>query len=127
MGMKFNAKKCHILSIRKKPQFFYSRLDNEILIFHQTSSGTHIIINNIDRKSLFHCRVGFLRSNFRSCPQGCRRRAYLSLIRSTLTSMDLSYATPTNRRDTDTHSNGSSASLPARSVVVGDQGTRLCD
>ena len=90
-GMKFNAKKCYILSIRGKSHHFYS-LDNTIL--QQVSSnpylgitisedlkwGTHI--SNTVKKA--NSTLGFLRRNLRSCPTPCRRTAYISLIRPIL-------------------------------------------
>ena len=70
-------------------------------LLYQTSSGTHIIIYYL-----------------RNCPQDCRRRAYLSLIRSTLTSMDLSYMRPPQPGWTYRLERIQRQS--ARSVVVGD-------
>ena len=86
--MKFNANKCHILSIRNKTQFFYS-LKDEILkhvpnnpyIGVQFSSDLNNI-NNITKRS--SSTLGFLRRNLRNCPQDCRRIAYLSLVTSTI-------------------------------------------
>ncbi|KAK7103646.1 hypothetical protein V1264_018511 [Littorina saxatilis] len=90
-GMRFNAKKCYILSIRNKSSFFYN-LDNHILqkvnsnpylgvtFTDDLSWTTHI--NKIVKKA--NSTLGLLRRNLRSCPQSCRRTAYVSLIRSTL-------------------------------------------
>ena len=90
-GMKFNAKKCYILSIRGKSNHFYS-LDNTILqqvpsnpylgitISEDLKWGTHI--DNTTKKA--NSTLGFLRRNLRSCPPSSRRSAYVSLIRPIL-------------------------------------------
>ena len=89
--MKFNAKKCYILSIKKKSNFFY-QLDNTILqdvpnnpylgiiISNDLSWSTHI--NNVSKKA--SCSLGFLRRNLSHCPFSTRKLAYISLVRSTL-------------------------------------------
>ena len=91
--MKFNAKKCYILSIRGKSKHFYS-LDNTIL--QQVPSNPYlgitisdledykwgIHIDDTTRKANY--TLGFLRRNLRSCPQSSRRSAYVSLIRPKL-------------------------------------------
>ena len=86
-GMKFNAKKCYILSIRGKSKHFYS-VDNTILqqvpsnpylgitISEDLKWGTHI--DNNTKKA--NSTLGFLRRNLRSCPSSSRRSVYVSLI-----------------------------------------------
>ena len=106
-GMEFNAKTCHILSIRNKTEFFY-RLNNEILkhvpnnphLGVQLSSDLkwHTHINNITKRA--SSTLGFLRRNLRNCPQDCRRTAYLSLVRSTLEYGSIIWD-PHNQADTD--------------------------
>jgi hypothetical protein len=90
-GMRFNAQKCYILSIRSKSSYLYS-LDDVILQQVQQSPYLGILLS-ADLKWSSHisntCRkagsmVGFLRRNLRNCPQECRRLAYISLVRSSL-------------------------------------------
>lgn len=81
-GMWFNAKKCYIMSIRKKTSKFYS-LNNHILeevqdnpyLGLQISSdmkwSTHI--NKVARKA--QSTLGFLRRNLRHCTENCRKTA----------------------------------------------------
>jgi hypothetical protein len=90
-GMRFNAKKCYILSINKKSNKFYS-LDNHILqevqdnpylglqISNDLKWSMHI--NNISKKA--NATLGFLRRNLRNVPETCRKTAYISLVRSTM-------------------------------------------
>ena len=87
--MRFDAKKCYILSINGRSQHFYS-LDNEILkqvpsnpylgvlISEDLKWSPHIL--NITKKA--SRTIGFLRRNLRNCPAACRRSAYMSLVRS---------------------------------------------
>ena len=90
-GMRFNAKKCYIMSINSKSLQFYE-LDSHIL--QQVLENTYLDltlskdlkwsshISKISKKA--NCTLGFLKTNLKHCPQGCRMTAYLSLIRSTL-------------------------------------------
>jgi len=90
-GMHFNSKKCYILSIKNKSQYFYS-LDNEIL--QRVASSPYLGIQfSEDLKWQTHISavskkasstLGFLRRNLRNCPQPCKRIAYISLVRSQL-------------------------------------------
>ena len=90
-GMEFSAKRCHILSIGNKTQFFYS-LNNEILkhVPNHPSLGIqflsdlewHTHTNNITKRA--NSTLGFLRRNLKNCPQVCSHTAYLSPVRSTL-------------------------------------------
>ena len=91
-GMRFNAKKCYILSIRNKLNYLFYSLDNSILknvtsnpylgleISQDLKWHTHI--NNITIKA--SRIIGFLQRNLQHCPLECRRTAYLSLVRSKL-------------------------------------------
>ena len=90
-GMRFNAKKCYVMSIRNTSSHLY-QLDNTILQQVSTSPylgitlsedlqwSTHI--QNIDKKS--NSTLGFLPRNLKNCPEECRKLAYISLVRSTL-------------------------------------------
>lgn len=90
-GMRFNAKKCYIMSIRKKTSKFYS-LNNHILeevqdnpyLGLQISSdmkwSTHI--NKVARKA--QSTLGFLRRNLRHCTENCRKTAYIVMVRSVM-------------------------------------------
>ncbi|KAK3097708.1 hypothetical protein FSP39_012355 [Pinctada imbricata] len=87
--MKFNAKKCYILSINKKTSKFY-QLNQHILqevqdnpylglqISNDLKWNTHI--NNVCKKA--SSTLGFIRRNLRNVPQNCRKTAYISLVRS---------------------------------------------
>ena len=90
-GMRFNAKKCYILSIKKKSQKFYT-LNGHIL--EEVSSNPYlglqiaddlrwnIHITNITKKA--SSTLGFLRRNLQHCPIECRKIAYISMVRSIL-------------------------------------------
>ena len=90
-GMRFNAKKCYIMSIRNKTHKFYT-LDGHILeevkdnpyLGLQISSDlkwtTHI--NKITKKA--QSTLGFLRRNLLHCTEDCRKTAYISMVRSLL-------------------------------------------
>ncbi len=90
-GMKFNASKCYILSIRKKSSYFY-QLNNTIL--QEVSQSPYLGITlSKDLKWSIHidkiCKrasstLGILRRNMQHCPLSTRHTAYTSLIRSTL-------------------------------------------
>ena len=89
--MKFNAKKCYLLSTKNRSSHFYT-IDDHILKQVQDSPylgitisddlkwGTHI--RNITKKA--NSTLGFLRRNLRHCPLPCRKNAYLALVRSKL-------------------------------------------
>jgi hypothetical protein len=90
-GMKFNAKKCYIMSMRQKSSYFY-QLDQHIL--EQVKTNPYLGHNiSDDLKWSSHiskitskasCTLGFLRRNLRECPQECKKLAYLGMVRSTL-------------------------------------------
>ena len=90
-GMRFNAKKCYILSINQKSAYF-CQLDGHILhhVPHNPYLGVTLSddmkwnshINKICKKA--NSTLGFLKRNLKHCPQDSRRTAYLSLIRSAL-------------------------------------------
>lgn len=93
-GMRFNARKCEIMTIARAkstlPHFY--NLGGEILsnvenikylgttITNNLTWATHI--ESITRKA--NSTLGFLRRNLRRCPQSLKTRAYLSMVRSTL-------------------------------------------
>ena len=90
-GMRFNAKKCYVMSIRNTSSHLY-QLDNTIL--QQVSTNPYLgitlsedlqwsaHIQNIVKKS--NSTLGFLRRNLKNCPEECRKLAYISLVWSTL-------------------------------------------
>ena len=90
-GMRCNAKKCYIMSINNRSTHFYS-LNNHILkqveekpylgltFTENLKWSSHI--TKITKKA--NSTIGFLRRNLKSCPQDCRKSAYLSLVRSVL-------------------------------------------
>ena len=88
--LKFNAKKCHIVSVWHKSPFFY-QLDKHIVrvatqpylgvkISENLSWSVHV--DKITKKA--NASLGMLRRNLRFCPETCRKTAYTSLIRSLL-------------------------------------------
>ena len=84
-GMKFNTKKCYIMS------YFY-QLDQHIL--EQVKTNPYLGLNiSDDLKRSSHISkitsktssiLGFLRRNLRQCHQECKKLAYLAMVRSTL-------------------------------------------
>ena len=79
-GMKFNAKKCYVMSIRNTSSHFYE-LDNTILqqvisnpylgitLSEDLQWSTHI--QNITKKA--NSTLGFLCRNLKNCPEECRK------------------------------------------------------
>ena len=79
-GMKFNAKKCYVMSIRNTSSHFYE-LDNTILqqvisnpylgitLSEDQQWSTHI--QNITKKA--NSTLGFLCRNLKNCPEECRK------------------------------------------------------
>ena len=90
-GMRFNATKCYILSIKNKSSFHY-QLNNVIL--KQVPNNPYLgILFSEDLKWTDHITkltkkanstLGFLRRNLKYSPTRCKRTAYLSLVRSIL-------------------------------------------
>ncbi len=90
-GMRFNSKKCYILSIKNKTSHYYS-LGKDILkqvpcnpylgvlISEDLKWANHI--NKITKTANY--TMGFLHRNLRQCTRQCRRTAYISLVRSIL-------------------------------------------
>ena len=91
-GMKFNAKKCHILTITNKeqPLIKFYELDGTVLqqvdcamylgiLIHKTLRFSEHIRNTATKCSR---RFSFLRRNLKNCPQDLKKTAYLSLVRS---------------------------------------------
>ena len=90
-GMRFNASKCYILSIESASVYFYN-LCGTILKHVSTNPYLGILFSN-DLKWSHHIEkiskkanstLGFLRRNLYRCPPGCRKNAYISLVRSIL-------------------------------------------
>lgn len=89
--MKFNAKKCYLLSSRNKSSHFYT-IDDHILQQVQNNPYLGITfsedlkwkthIDNICKRA--NSTLGFLRRNLRHCPIACRMNAYIALVRSKL-------------------------------------------
>ena len=90
-GMRFNAKKCYIMSVGKKSDHFYE-LDKHILeevennpylglqISNNLQWSNHI--NNIVKKA--SSTLGFIQRNLKHTPKESKKTAYISLVRSTL-------------------------------------------
>ena len=91
-GMRFNAKKCYILSVSNKGiQKFYQldscilkEVDNNpylgLMFSNDLKWTTHI--NKISNKA--SSTLGFIQRNLKKCPQECKKTAYIALVRSTL-------------------------------------------
>ena len=90
-GMRFNAKKCYVMSTKSNRPFFY-QLGGQILQCVENSPylGIHLASNLKWSTHIAHaCKkagstLGFLRRNLGNWPPECRRLAYLSLVRSSL-------------------------------------------
>ena len=90
-GMRFNAKKCFIMSIRNKSSHFYTLGDH---ILQQVSETPYLGLTlSEDMKWSTHITkktkkanstLGFLRRNLRQCPKPCKHLAYISLVRPIL-------------------------------------------
>jgi len=90
-GMRFNAKKCYLLSIKNSSQNFYS-LDNQVL--KQVQENPYLGVTLSDdlkwgpqvRKTTKKANsvLYFLRRNLKRCPKSCKQLAYVSLVRSVL-------------------------------------------
>ena len=106
-GMRFNAKKCYLMSINQKSAHFY-QLDGHILqqvpdnpylgVTLSDDMKWHSHINKISKKA--NSTLGFLKRNLKHCPQDSRRTAYLSLVRSTLEYSSIVWD-PYLQKDTD--------------------------
>ena len=87
--MRFDAKKCYVMSIRYTSSHLY-QLDSTVLQQVSTSPNLGITssedlqwsthIQNIIKKS--NSTLGFRRRNLKNCPEECRKLAYISLVRS---------------------------------------------
>ena len=89
--MRYNATTCYILSVKKSPIYCH-KLGNSVLEEVENNSYIGLSISN-DLKWTNHiyniCKktsstLEFIRRNLRHSPAKCRRKAYVSLIRSTL-------------------------------------------
>ena len=93
-GMRFNAGKCHVLTVNKGPHrnpFFYE-LDNTVLssVEHEKYLGC-TIHQDMDWSSHVNLTatkasqtLGFIKRNLKGCPEELRRLAYVSLVRSSM-------------------------------------------
>ena len=91
-GMRFNAKKCYILTIANKGKHKFYDLSSHILqnvddnpylgliLSKDLKWSTHI--DNICKKA--SSTLGFIQRNLKKCPKECKKTAYVSLVRSTL-------------------------------------------
>ena len=93
-GMRFNASKCHIMSIHRGKSYlsfmyelcgvFLSTVANEkylgVLISEDLSWDHHITKTAIAANQ----KLGFLKRNLKGCPAELRKMAYLSTVRPTL-------------------------------------------
>jgi hypothetical protein len=88
-GLKFNAKKCYILSIKQKSSKLYSlnghileQVKNnpylELQISEDMKWSTHI--NSAAKKA--SSTLGFLRKNLKYSPKKCKKTAYITLVKS---------------------------------------------
>ncbi len=90
-GMRFNADKCYVLSIKQKISRFYS-LNNTILKEVPSSMYLGVLLSNNLNFSLHISMIcgkassmlGFIRRNLQHVPAHLRRTAYISLVRSKL-------------------------------------------
>ena len=90
-GMKFNAKKCYILSIRNSSQHMY-QIGGEFLKVVKNTPYLGVTISDTlswEEHITKSCKkassvLGFLRRNLRMCPEDTKRIAYLSLVRPIL-------------------------------------------
>ena len=90
-GMRFNAKKCYIMSINNKSSHFYSLCDH---ILQQVNENPYLgitLTENLKWTSQItkttkkaNSTLAFLRRNLRSFPLDCRKSAYTTLVRSLL-------------------------------------------
>ena len=88
--MRFNAKKCYIMSINNKSTHFYQLWPHStagsgkpylgVTISEDWKWSSHI--SKITKKA--NSTLGFLKRNLKHCPLNCSMTAYISLIRSTL-------------------------------------------
>ena len=81
-GMRFNASKCYILSIKEKWNFHYTV--KSTILKHVTNNPYSGILFSQDLEWGDHIAKIFLKRNLRNCPSGCKRNAYLSLVHSVL-------------------------------------------
>ena len=91
-GMRFNAKKCYILSIADKGRHKFYELNSTILknvdnnpylgltLAKDLKWSTHI--DNISKKA--SSTLGFVQRNLKKVPKDCKKTAYVALVRSTL-------------------------------------------
>ena len=104
-GMRFNATKCNMLSIRSTSSYFY-KLDDTILNHVENTPYLGLLIsdglkwNNHINKTCkkANASLGFLRRNLRHLPKTCKKTAYLALVRSVLEYGAILYGTLTLRR-----------------------------
>ena len=90
-GMRFNATKCYTLSINQKCPYFYD-LNEKALKHVDKNPYLGVILSNdlqwenqISKlKKKANSTLSFLKRNMRSCPEECRKLAYISLVRSKL-------------------------------------------
>ena len=88
-GMRFNTKKCYVLSINNKSSRYYQLeihtlqevQDNPYLGLQISNDLKWCIhINNVCKKA--NATLGFLRRNLRNVPEICRKTTYVTLVRS---------------------------------------------
>jgi len=88
-GMRFNAKKCYVMSINNHSTNYY-QLDKHNYSSTSPRKGVTLSedikfnkhISKITNKA--SSTLGFLKRNLKHCPTSCRNTAYLSLVRSAL-------------------------------------------
>ena len=91
-GMKFNAKKCYILSIADKGKHKFYELNSYLLQHVENNPYLGLIISK-DLKWATHIdqirkkassTLGVVQRNLKRCPKSVKKTAYISLVRSTL-------------------------------------------
>ncbi len=90
-GMRFNAEKCYVLSVKQKTSRFY-RLNNTILKEVPSSMYLGVLLSNnlsfSEHISMIcgkaNSTLGFIRRNLQHTPAHLRRTAYIALVRSKL-------------------------------------------
>ena len=79
--MRFNAKKCYMMSINCKSTHFYTLCDH---ILKQVEENPYLKLTLIEYTKKAITTLIFLRRNLKNFPQECRKTADISLVHSIL-------------------------------------------
>ena len=90
-GMRFNAKKCYVMSIKGKSSCLCN-LDKTVLQQVTENPYLRILLSEdlgwskhiAKTASKASSTLGFVRRNLKNCPISCRKTAYIALVRSVL-------------------------------------------